>query len=603
LIRIAATGIAVFSLLLTYGGLLGRRAAVSLLTLMMCLKLLETFKVRDARVVTSLCLFLCATQFLWSQGVLMLIYGGAVLMASLISLALLQRRDAFEVKGMAPASDHSIFADLGYSSKLLVMAIPVALALFVFFPRWGSPMWGVPESTLDAKSGLSDSMSPGSIQSLFMDDSPAFRVSFPNEIPQPGEMYWRGPVFWLFDGKEWSKNVYSKNIKADLMPKDGPGTLKYSVQLEPTEQHWIFALDYPVTVPRGVTLTMDYQMYSRRSITQLISYDMISNPNFVDSPKLGNVHRSEALRLPTGFNPQTRELISQWRSETESDVELINRVLKHFNEEEFRYTLNPPLLSQHTVDEFLFETRSGFCEHYASAFTIMMRMAGIPSRVVTGYQGGYYNNIGKYVLVRQSDAHAWSEVWLPDLGWSRVDPTASVAPERIERGAMDAINSRRHIFDFDWLRSAKNGVDLLQRGWNNWFIAFDSARQRELFLPFGMGSMDTGRMVFIMISLITVIGLIMLPAILKLRLRSSADAAAKQWQIFRKKLKGAGIESHAAMTPSELTEFAAIQMQHESVHINKIANLYTIIRYAPDGPDISELESAVKDFRPARKAR
>ncbi len=388
LIRVTATGLAVFILMVTYGGLLGRRAAVSLLTLMMSLKLLETFRVRDARVVASLCLFLCAIQFLWSQGIFMLFYGAAVLLGSLMSLALLQRREAFQPKGTAPATGHSIFSELGYSSRLLAMAIPIAIALFVLFPRWGSPLWGVPERTLDAKSGLSNSMSPGSIQNLFMDDSPAFRANFSGGIPPPNQMYWRGPVFWGFDGKEWRGNFYNRNVPAKDQPTDSGRTWRYTVQLEPTEQHWIFALDYPVLVPRGIFLTMDYQLLSRRSITQLKSYEMISNPNFTDSPQLSSVHRGAALNLPEAYNPQTLEMVNRWREETPSDVDFVNRVLAHFNQESFFYTLNPPLLTQHTVDEFMFETRRGFCEHYASAFTIMMRMAGIPARIVTGYQGG-----------------------------------------------------------------------------------------------------------------------------------------------------------------------------------------------------------------------
>lgn len=600
LIRVTATGFSVFALVVTYGGLLGRRAAVGLLTLMLAMKLFETFKVRDARVVASLSLFLCATQFLWSQGIAMLFYAGAVLIGSMVSFVLLQRKEAFQIKGSSPSSGHSIFAELGYSSRLLAMAIPVALALFVFFPRWGSPLWGVPETTLDAKSGLSESMSPGSIQSLFMDDSPAFRVDFHGNAPPVGEMYWRGPVFWSFDGKEWRGSYYSSNITAKDRPEDSPLAWRYTVQIEPSEQHWVFALDYPVIVPRGVKLRMDYQLYSVHSITQLKSYDMISNPDFIDSPQLGNVFRHAALELPEGFNPRTREMVDQWRTETPSDAAFINRVLNHFNQESFHYTLNPPLLSQHTVDEFMFDTRSGFCEHYASAFSIIMRMAGIPSRIVTGYLGGWYNGIGDYVLVRQSDAHAWSEVWLPDTGWTRIDPTAAVAPGRVERGSLDALSSRRYMFDYQWLRSVKNGFDLLQRGWNDWVIAFDSARQSNLFHPFGMGTMNSGRLVAIMIALILIIALVMLPAILRLKLSSGLDAAGKAWLLFRKKLLNAGVNSNAAMTPSELQQMASNQLQDQAKDIGKISEMYTHIRYAQDSPQVEELETAVKKFKASR---
>jgi len=482
------------------------------------------------------------------------------------------------------------------------MAVPVALALFVLFPRWGSPLWGVPESSLDAKSGLSESMSPGSIQDLFMDDSPAFRVDFQDKIPPRNEMYWRGPVFWEFDGKEWRGTYYSRNIPAKEKPANEEDAWHYTVQMEPTEQRWIFALDYPVTVPSGVTLTMDYQLYSKRSITKLKNYDMVSNPDFVDSPKLGIIHRTTALKLPAGFNPQTLRLVNRWRQETPSDVDFINRVLAHFNQQEFYYTLNPPLLSRHTVDEFMFETRRGFCEHYASSFTVIMRMAGIPARVVTGYQGGWYNNISNYLLVRQSDAHAWSEVWLPEQGWIRVDPTAAVAPDRVERGAMEALGERRYMFDYQWLRSAKNGFDLLQRGWNDWVIAFDLARQMKMFNPFGIDNLESSHLVAMMVVVIGIIALLMLPAILRLRLSTGIDPAGRQWLLFRKKLDKAGVTSSAAMTPRELRLLATGQLQGEAAEISRISGLYRDIRYAPDGPQVSELETAVKQFRPAKKA-
>ncbi len=601
LIRVSATGISVFALVVTYGGLMGRRSAVSLLTLMLSLKLLETFRIRDARVVASLSLFLCATQFLFSQGIPMLFYAGLVLTGALVSLVFLQRREAFLPKGAAPPSGHSIFAELGYSTRLMAMAVPVALALFVLFPRWGSPLWGIPERALDARSGLSQTMSPGSIQNLFMDDSPAFRADFTGASPAQNGLYWRGPVFWNFDGREWSGNYFSRHLRAQTRPPVSLGSWRYTIQMEPTEQHWLFALDYPAIVPRGVRLTMDYQLYSSRSITQLKSYEMVSNPNFVDSTNLISTHRIAALNLPAGFNPQTRNLINRWRAQTPSDADFVNRVLNYFNQQEFHYTLNPPLLSRHTVDEFLFDTRSGFCEHYASAFTVMMRMAGIPARVVTGYQGGWYNDFGSYVLVRQSDAHAWSEVWLPKSGWTRIDPTAAVAPSRIERGALDALNSRRHLFDFSWLRSLRNGFDLVQRSWNQWVISFGAERQLKLFMPFGMGELDTTRLVAIMVAAIVTIALLMMPAILRFKLRTATDPAGKLWQLLRRKLAKAGVKTQASMTPGELNMAVYDQLARQSEQVKNISSLYTQIRYAAAGPEISELERAVKDFRPHRR--
>lgn len=603
LIRVSATGFAVFFLVITYGGILGRRAAVGLLTLMLALKLLETFRVRDARVVASLSLFLCATQFLFAQGISMFLYGGAVVIPALMSMVLLQRREAFMSSGAAPSSGHSLFSELGYSSRLLAMAAPIALAMFVLFPRWGSPLWGVPEKSLDARTGLSGSMAPGTIQNLFMDDSPAFRATFYGAVPSHNDLYWRGPVFWEFDGREWRGTVYNRSLSAAERPQVTDSSWRYNVQMEPTEQRWIFALDYPAVVPRGVRLTMDYQLYTRRSITQLKSYDMVSNPSFTDAARLLNTHRYTALYLPEGFNPRTREMMTRWRQETSSDIDIVNRALRHFNEQEFHYTLNPEPLSLHTVDDFMFETRRGFCEHYASSFTVMMRMAGIPARVVTGYQGGWYNDLGQYVLVRQSDAHAWTEVWLPNAGWTRVDPTAAVAPNRVERGALDALNARRYMLDYQWLRNVRNGFDFLQRGWNQWVIAFNAESQTKLFMPFGFGAVDSRQLVIIMLAAVGVIALFMLPAILRFRLPGGLDPAGKQWQLFRKKLDGTGVISSAAMTPAELSELACNQLEDQAEDIEQISDLYRKIRYAPDKPEVSELATAVKKFRVAGNAR
>lgn len=600
LLRVGATICAVLLMIVTYGGSLGRSAAVSLLTLMLALKLLETFRVRDARIVTSLSLFLCATQFLFSQGIAMLFYAAAVTISALVALLCLQRREAFQLRDQAPNHGLSLFATLGYSSRLLLIAAPAALLLFLLFPRWSSPLWGVPDRALDAKSGLSDSMSPGSIQNLFMDDSPAFRADFIGKLPARSQLYWRGPVFGSFDGREWSGTHYSLNLPADDRPLITPESFHYTIQLEPTEQRWLFALEYPALVPRRSRLTMDYQLISRRAITRLTSYEMVSNPAFTDSPSLRNAHRAQALNLPEGFNPRTLELVRDWRQETPSDEAFVNRVLTWFNQEAFRYTLNPPLLSRHTVDAFLFETRSGFCEHYASAFTVMMRMAGIPARIVTGYQGGWYSDIGNYVLVRQSDAHAWSEVWLRGSGWTRVDPTAAVAPSRIESGAFGALPARRYLLDYAWMRNFRNGVDLLQRRWNDWVIAFGLDQQSRLFSPFGLERLSPTHLVAILAVALTILALLMMPMVLRMRVAASRDPAVRLWQLFRRKLHKAGVATLASMTPTELQALAGTQLQNDAEEIRRISELYRNIRYAPCEPDIPALKTAVRGFRPVR---
>ncbi|MDX1379753.1 MAG: DUF3488 domain-containing protein [Xanthomonadales bacterium] len=292
-IRLILAAAAVVMLFATYGGLLGRRAAVSLLTIMLSLKLVEAWRLRDARVLVTVAIFLSATQFLFDSGLIMIAYVAAVLACALVALIHLERAEAFAHSGGAPPTSGSM-AELKYSGRLIALALPVAFLLFLLFPRWGSPLWGVPEAALDARSGLSDSMSPGTIQSLFMDDTPAFRVEFDGPRPERHELYWRGPVFWNFDGRTW-KGGFLAHVpnRERALPREAEWF--YKVQMEPTEQHWLFALDYPAIQPPGTLLTIDYQIYSARAITSLREYTMASDPGFVDTPTLSPVLRSEAL--------------------------------------------------------------------------------------------------------------------------------------------------------------------------------------------------------------------------------------------------------------------------------------------------------------------
>jgi transglutaminase-like putative cysteine protease len=371
--------------------------------------------------------------------------------------------------------------------------------------------------------------------------------------------------------------------------------------MEPTEQRWLFALDYPALKPPRSKMTVDYQLLSNKPITQLKSYTMASNPQFLDSPKLGQTLMRSALALPEGYNPRTAEMVGQWRSEARSDTEIVRRALGYFNQEKFHYTLNPPLLSRHTVDEFLFTTREGFCEHYASAFTVMMRMAGIPARVVTGYQGGWYSDLGAYVLVRQSDAHAWSEVWIRGSGWTRIDPTAAVAPERVQQGSVSALTERRHMFDFEWLLNTRNTFDLLQRGWNNWVIAFDSRKQSSLFAGLGWGFWDSTKLAIALIAAILAASMavvLLLPLVMRFRSSRKKDPLLRLWHKFHKKLGKAGFNSSPSMSPRELARLANSQLEYKGDGINRIVELYLLCRYSAVACSQSELAELIDSFHP-----
>jgi transglutaminase-like putative cysteine protease len=603
LVRYAATATSLIALVASSGGLFGRRASVSLLAAMLALKLLECERIRDARLIVSFCFFLCATQFLFTQGIFMLAYGVATIIVGLVALAQLQRQEAFEPVAVVPSIKASMLSDLAFSLRLLLLAVPIAIAFFLFFPRWATPLWGVPESSLDAKTGLSDSMSPGSIQNLFMDDSPALRIEFEGRLPEPSELYWRGPVFWQYKKNTWTSSFYGRNIAVETMPDDRNARWRYTVQLEPNERNWLFALDYPTLAPRDTHISMDFQMLRRQPVTQLLQYRMASDPDYVDTPELQVTLRSMALDLPDGLNPRTRELMDRWRSESPEPRTLIQRVLRHFNQQDFHYSLEAPLLGRNAVDDFLFNTRTGYCEHYASAFAVMMRMAGIPSRVVTGYQGGWYSELGKYLLVRQSDAHAWTEVWLPAAGWIRVDPTAAVSPLRVQRGSLGAITAPRHLLDYNWVRTVRNSVDLLEQRWNDWVIEFNAQGQARLLASFGLDYLSPAGLVSVLFGVLGVLSLLLLPLIFRTVGAGDKDPVKRAWQKFLRRLKKAGCPHQASNGAMELAFSASNRLPVNLTEIYHIAHLYNQHRYSAEPPGPGEIQYAVRNFHPHNKGR
>ncbi len=580
-----------------HGVFWGRRAGSTMLAVMLALKLLEAFRIRDGRLLVSVCFFLAAIQFLFYQSAQMLFYAGAVIVSGLIALMRLQREDAF-AHDPASANAKVPYANMKMIGKVLAISLPLALSLFFLFPRLSSPLWGMPEYALDGKSGLADDMSPGSIQSLFIDDSPAFRVEFDGPVPPPRERYWRGPVFWNFDGSTWSPMFWGWRRISPEMPQALTTSYRYSVQLEPHERHWLFALDFPTVVPRNSLLTSDYMLRSKEAITSLKSYDMISEPGFTQDARLLRDFRAIALDLPDNLNPRSRNWIRDMRKKYPDDLPLIEAVLLHFNEQEFYYSLDPPSLGLHGVDDFMFETRDGYCEHYASAFTVLMRMAGIPTRVVTGYQGGYFSSAGGYFLVRQSDAHAWSEVWLSGSGWTRVDPTAMVAPERIDRGALDAFAGKRTWYDFTWLRSARNSLDLVQHYWNRWIVAFDYDRQAGMFSGFGLRQAGVNILVTVMLLMGSLALLIAWPLLRRISSRRVVDPAAQLYRSFLNRLEKLGVHSPPNEGAVELAERAGKQIPERSDAIKRISQMYYLCRYAPDGQRLlPSFRALVSSFR------
>ncbi len=609
LIRTLVTFSALGAVLASYGTLWGRRAATALLCVMVAVKLMEMFRTRDARQIAALGFFLVAAQFLFSQQIALLPY--LLIACGLATAAMLSvqadddRRRHPDVVARQNEPLKSGGSDWSRHLKsglvLLGLSIPFALVLFAVFPRLASPLWGIPENALDGRTGLSDEMSPGAIASLYADDSPAFRVEFEGQRPEQSDLYWRGPVLWHFNGTTWSRLI-SAHTETPRRPTGNNPPLQYSVQLEPNERRWLFTLDYPVEWSEEARLTRDYQLVRERPVTRLISYSVSSEPDFIDEPQLDPTLRRAALRLPEGQNPRTLELAADYRQEYADDRELINAVLRWFNEDAFFYSLETLPLGLNGADEFLFDLKTGYCEYYASAFAILMRAAGIPARIVTGYQGGFWQQSSEYLLVRQSDAHAWVEVWLQGRGWTRIDPTAAVSPTRILENARRALNDTPGWMGGRWAQNLRNQFDRVQHYWNQWVLGFNAARQNELFSRLGLDRLSGPLLavVIVLLALLTVVPLaFLLRGLGQTRRVLTPDQRA--WKRMIQKLKPFKLQPRRAETPLEFAERAAVKLNNGQRLINA-ARVYNQLRYA-HSDNISEslrasLQQASRNWRP-----
>ncbi len=333
-------------------------------------------------------------------------------------------------------------------------------------------------------------MTPGSLSNLILSDAVAFRVRFVGNQPLPKQLYWRGPVMWDFDGRTWTapRVLYG----TPEFTAHGP-PIAYEVTLEPHNKRWLFALELPGKVPPRAFASADFQLYAvaagehARALRDDLFPRLQLRPD--RGPRRAAARAAPCRRDPTrARRPSAHEL----RARHQDDRAVMQAVLTRFRNEKFFYTLTPPLLGKDDpVDEFLFETRSGFCEHYSSAFAVLMRAAGIPARIVTGYQGGEVNLLGNYLIVRQAEAHAWTEVWLRNEGWVRVDPTAAVSPLRVESGISAAVprTDPLPLFvrgDFAALRQLRLTWDLMANTWNQWVLGYTPERQRLLLSRVGI---------------------------------------------------------------------------------------------------------------------
>ncbi len=583
------------SVLVVYRSFSGLDAGNALLVLMVAMKLTETRSSRDLTVLMLIALFLVVTGFLHDQSPWLALYTAPTLWV--ITTAILQ------VARTGPALDSA--RALRVSGALLVQAVPVMLVLFVLFPRIPGPFWALPQSSASARTGLSDTMSPGTITELLSSGEVAFRVTFDGDAPPPSQLYWRGPVLRDFDGRTWTAgktSALAREVYADGGPVD------YEITLEPHQRRWLFALDLPdrEAMPAFAVMDSDFRLLSRRSIDRVTRYRMRSHTDYRADPAAPDWLLKRDLALPDNRNPRTLDLARQWVASGAGPPEIAERALRMFRNEPFVYTVVPPALDlTNPTDDFLFGTRSGFCEHYASAFTVLMRAAGIPARVVTGYLGGEANPLGDHMTVRQSEAHAWSEIWLEDRGWVRVDPTGAVAPNRIESSLADALPFGEAmpgllLPDSPLLRRIRYSLDALNSRWNDWVLGYSADKQKRFLSWLGMDSPDIGKMI---LTLTVLVSLILAAVWGYLTWQSRPAAPPKHVRDYRRfvaRLARRNVVRNASEGPRDFARRAAHACPDLAGQIAAITDTFVDLNYHPaPAPDAAlRLTRLVRQFRP-----
>ena len=584
------TLLSVAAIAVTFRSLFGREVGVTLLILLSTLKLLELKAVRDATIVVYLSCFIIITNFFYSQSIPTALFMLATLLVILATWVHLQTGGlAFKPR-------------LRIGGMLLLQAIPLSLILFVLFPRVQGPLWGLPQDAY-ASSGLSDTMSPGSMSKLSLNDAVAFRVNFDGAAPSRDRLYWRGPVLWDFDGTTWTRGRNATTLTGVLEDTSMP--LSYTVTLEAHNKRWLFALDMPDKLSINHRLTPDFQLLSDKAVNARIRYRADSFLSYRANPDEPPQQLRRALTLPRGLNPQAQQLAEDWRTQhPRDDAAIVREVLRHFNQGGYVYTLEPPLLGMHGIDEFLFQSKQGFCEHYAGSFVYLLRAAGVPARVVTGYQGGELNELGGYYILRQADAHAWAEVWLGERGWIRYDPTAAIAPARIESGLSAALSDPAALPFMarnppPWLRNLRFNWDALANQWNQWVLGYNPETQFAFLTRLGMEDISWQKMALNMLAgIFVLVGVFTLLLLRRLVVRQT-DPVQTVWLKLCRKLAKAGLPRMPHEGPQDYAARVSAMHPDIAARMNDLAARYVALRYQARSEDTAVLafKRAVSAFK------
>jgi protein-glutamine gamma-glutamyltransferase len=582
----------------SYGSLTGRDVGVALLVLLAGFKIFESNSKRDFYISTYLGYFLIITNFFYTQTIPTASY--MVLVMVIMTTGLIVFNDTEQ--------QLSLLKRFKLSASLLLQAIPILLILFALFPRVNGPLWGLPKDAFTSTTGITDQMSPGSISNLVQSSDVAFRVTFEDRIPEQSTLYWRGPVLWQTDGRKWTmgKSKYDK----EAFPIEFSGkAIRYDVTIEPSNKKWLFGLEMVSELPDKTYFTNDYQLITHEPIRTRQAFSLTSYSTFrINKGKSPDLERG--LTLPGNIHPKTRQLASRLRDEYKEPTLIAQAALEWLKNEPFIYTLRPPLITGDMVDEFLFNTQQGFCEHYAAAFTILMRAAGVPARVVTGYQGGEINPIGNYLIVRQHDAHAWTEIWLEDKGWIRIDPTSAASPIRISEGIDNAIpdaiidiplglESNATIFRL-WLKM-RNAVDMVNYQWAQWVLGYGPERQKRFLKFVGFNAIDWKELTFYLFIFIGIIVAAISAYIFK-KVPNTTEPEKRYYNKFCAKLAKAGFQRKLYEGPVDYANRVSLLRHDLRTDIQNITNLYVLIRYCSKLNDnnLLLLKAAIKSFTPTK---
>jgi len=598
---------------LSYGSLVGLEPTIALLLTAFALKLIELAERQDGYVLLFLGYFICITEFLFSQDLPIVIY--ALFNVTLVTTALIAMH--------RPGEDQFNRKTIRLAAIMLLQAVPLMVALFFLFPRIG-PLWSGPIKSHTAKTGVSDFMKPGDISRLGRSDEVAFRVQFDGDIPNPSALYWRGLVFSKLEDGRWRSLRYFDVPAQERRPRavEMTGeTLNYRVIMAPTQQRWLYSLRYARPDSPGIMAGPDYTLFSPSELEDERLYRVQSWPGARLEPELSAWRRGVELQLPEAQNPQTRALALELRERAGSDSAYVDAIMARFTREPFAYSLSPPLLpEQDPVDVFLFQTRTGFCEHYAAAFVFLMRAAGVPARVVAGYQGGEVNPLNRTVIVHQFDAHAWAEVWLRDQGWVRVDPTAAVSPDRIEWGLERALAkegsfledsplSLIHYRSVAWINTLRLRYDALTYRWQSWVTGFDRESQFNLLNDL-FGGISVKKFVAALLGSWLLVLLPVAFSLLKRRESHPLSQEEVSYLQFCERMAPLGFVRAPGETADAFAARICRAIPSVAPEVREITRLYSELAYMSrvnSGPVQAGLRRRIKErvagFRPARSVR